>query len=441
MEIPEKVAVLGLGASGEAAARLLLRLGRNVVVYDSADTPALRERALALEEAGACVRLGAKRCEPGPGLAVLSPGIDAAAPLPSSAAGAGLPLMAEIELGFALCRCPVAAITGTNGKTTTTSLAHHLLHRAGVRCRAAGNIGTPFCEVVAESESLDWVVLEVSSFQLETIRAFRPRIAAFLNFSPNHLDRYRCLQDYFAAKLRIFENQRPEDFAVVQAGLGLPPLAARQVTFSARRPADWTLCEGWVCRKGERVMEMAATRLAGPHNAENAMAALALGECAGADVAKMAAAALDFQPPPHRCELVRELGGVRWVNDSKATTLDAMAKALGGQPGPVVLIAGGKDKGFDFDALLPLVKGRVRLAVLIGEMRERIARSWPGVPCRLADSLEEAVAAAREAAQPGDTVLFSPGTSSFDMFRDYAERGLRFREAVEALPSNPSHHL
>ena len=437
--LPSPVVVFGLGASGEAAARLLWERGLEVQVCDSGRGAGLEERAAKLEAQGIPVTLGATACPREVHLAVLSPGIDLAAPLPASAAARGCPIIGEIELAFQFCRCPVVAITGTNGKTTTTALTAHLLRSAGVRCREAGNIGLPFSQLLREEAELEVVVLEVSSFQLETIQKFHPRTAALLNFSPNHLDRYRSVDEYRTAKLRIFENQAAEDYAVVQAGLSLPPLAAHRITFSASQAsADWTLSEGWVCRGGQRVVEMSTTLLRGPHNAENLMAALAIGESLGTDLQKLAQAAGNFQPPPHRCELIRELNGVRWINDSKATTLEAVEVALRGQPGPVILIAGGKDKGFGFSGLLPAVREHVRLAVLIGEMRARIAAEWPGVETVEAASLDEAVAIAFCSARPGDTVLFSPGTSSFDMFRDYIERGEKFREAVAALPF-PNH--
>jgi UDP-N-acetylmuramoylalanine--D-glutamate ligase len=210
------------------------------------------------------------------------------------------------------------------------------------------------------------------------------------------------------------------------------------VTFSAGgEDADYTLAEGWICRRGERIVKQDETRLPGLHNAENLMAAFAIGAGLGVADADLATAIGDFRPPVHRCESVRELDGVRWVNDSKATNLDAVQMALRSQGGPVVLICGGKDKGFGFDPLLPLVREKVRVAVLIGEMRERIAQAWPGVDCRPCESLEAAVTEARRAARSGDTVLLSPGTSSFDMFRNYGERGERFKAAVAALTTEP----
>jgi UDP-N-acetylmuramoylalanine--D-glutamate ligase len=427
-------AVLGLGRSGEAAARLLLESGARVTVLDSGDPAPRRGTAELLSSRGARVVLGndALRCVQEFDFAVLSPGIDPVVPLARRPVEAGIPLLGEIELAFRSCRCPVVAVTGTNGKTTTTGLLAAVLNAAGIRSEACGNIGLPFSDVAARSASLDAVVVEISSFQLETTETFRPRVAVWTNFSANHLDRYPDMASYRAAKLRIFDRQTADDFAVVNAHSELPTLRARRVTFTAARAAqaDFTLGAGdLILHHGQPVLAMSDTRLRGPHNAENLMAALAAGHCLGATFESMAPAACAYAPPPHRCEFVREDGGVTWINDSKSTNLDALAQALRGQTGGVVLIAGGKDKGFDFAPVADLVGERVHDAVLIGEMRDSISRDWAAATaCHPVDSLEEAVGKARELARPGDTVLFSPGTSSFDMFRDYEERGEFFKQ-------------
>ena len=432
------VAVLGLGRSGEAAARLLLESGASVTVLDSGDPAPRRATAELLSSRGARVVLGndALRCAQEFDFAVLSPGIDPVVPLARRPVEAGIPLLGEIELAFRSCRCPVVAVTGTNGKTTTTGLTAALLGGAGLRAEACGNIGLPFSEVASRSASLDAVVVEISSFQLETTDSFRPRVAVWTNFSANHLDRYPDVASYRAAKLRIFDRQTAEDFAVVNARAELPALRARRVTFTAARAdeADFTLGAGdLILHRGAPVIAMSETRLRGPHNAENLMAALGAGLCLGLDLSAMLPAASTYAPPPHRCEFVRELDGVTWINDSKSTNLDALSQALRGQTGGTVLIAGGKNKGFDFAPVADLVRERVRDAVLIGEMRESIARDWPRTPSHAVDSLEAAVTKARELARPGDTVLFSPGTSSFDMFRSYEERGDLFKQLTSQL--------
>jgi UDP-N-acetylmuramoylalanine--D-glutamate ligase len=281
-------------------------------------------------------------------------------------------------------------------------------------------------------------VAEVSSFQLETIRTFRPKVALWLNLSPNHLDRYPSMAEYREAKLRIFLNQTAEDWAVVPYGSELPPIKVRTITFSTTDPgADLTLAEGsQILHKGKLLFDMGLTELRGPHNAANLMAAFGAGIALGADPITMAAAVGNYVPPAHRCEAIAVKRGVTWINDSKATNLDAMEQAIRSISGPLLLIAGGKDKGFEFSPIAPLVRERVSRAILIGEMRHRIARDWSPVPTEVADTLDEAVAAAAATAEPGSTILFSPGTSSFDMFRDYVRRGEEFRRLVLALPDD-----
>jgi UDP-N-acetylmuramoylalanine--D-glutamate ligase len=432
----KKAVVLGLGHSGEAAALLLREEGADVTVCESCDNALLREKAAKLRARGIEVILGddAERDPATYDVCVLSPGIDPGVPLVRNVLGKKIPVIGELELAFEECICPVVAITGTNGKTTTTELTTVMLRDSGVRTMASGNIGLPFATAVRQSTELDVMILEVSSFQLETIDAFRPQVAAWLNFSPNHLDRYRDLEDYRKAKLRVFMNQTPEDYAIVNARENLPPISARRITFSAYEPnADFTLRHGVIFYQGEPVLDQRKTRLEGFHNAENLMAALGVGLALGVELETMAAAVGEFTAPVHRCEFVRDFEGVRWINDSKATNLDSVEKAIHSQTRPTVLIAGGKDKGFEFDSIAPLVRERVLVAILIGEMKERIAASWSGVDCRISSSLEEAVAEARKVARHGDAVLFSPGTSSFDMFRNYGERGNRFKDAVNAL--------
>lgn len=428
--------VLGLGHSGEAAALLLKEEGAVVTVCESGTGGAVRAKAAALEARGIRVLLGpAADADPAVyDVAVLSPGIDPAVPLVRNVTGKNIPVIGELELAFGECACPAVAITGTNGKTTTTELTTEMLDACGVRTMASGNIGLPFATAVCRSNELDVMVLEVSSFQLETVRVFRPQVAVWLNLSPNHLDRYPGMKEYRDAKLRIFENQTASDFAVVNAASELPPLAAAKITFSAHRSdADFTLHGTEIHFRGQPVLDQRETLLRGIHNAENLMAALAIGHALDVELDLMAGAVTGYTAPAHRCEFVRELDGARWINDSKATNLDAMEMAIRSQDSPIVLIAGGKDKGFEFDAIAPLVRERVRAAVLVGEMKDRIANSWPGVACSKASTLEEAVALAAGLARSGDVVLFSPGTSSFDMFRNYGERGNLFKSQTQQL--------
>jgi len=430
--------VLGLGHSGEAAALLLSEEGARVTVCESGGGEALRGKADALEARGIRVLLG-DLADSDPtvyDVAILSPGIDPAVALVQNVVRKKTPIIGELELAFEECSCPAVAITGTNGKTTSTELTTEMLKACGVRTMASGNIGLPFATAVRSSHELDVMVLEVSSFQLETIRTFHPQVAVWLNLSPNHLDRYPGMKAYRDAKLRIFENQTDSDIAVVNAASELPELAARRITFSARRSdADFTLEGSRICFHGEPILDQAETKLPGLHNAENLMAALAIGHALDVEFDVMAGAVTGYTAPAHRCEFVRELDGIRWINDSKATNLDAMEMAIRSQNSPIILIAGGKDKGFEFDAIAPLIRERVRAAVLIGEMKDRIAASWAGVACHKAATLEEAVARASQLAAAGDAVLFSPGTSSFDMFRNYGERGNLFKAHTHQLTS------
>jgi UDP-N-acetylmuramoylalanine--D-glutamate ligase len=345
-------------------------------------------------------------------------------------------MISELELGWRFCEVPVIAVTGTNGKTTTTELLAQMLNLCGQRTIACGNIGKPLSEVVRENQPFDVLTVEVSSFQLEAIRTFRPSISLWLNFAPDHLDRYRSVADYRSAKLRIFENQTEQDVAVVNAAEALPNIRPHRITFSAySNRADFRLSDGAIIYENQPVLRLSDTKLPGLHNVENLMATLAVGVARGLSFEQMVTALGDYEPRPHRCEFVRELNGVEYVNDSKATNLDAVEKALAAQAKPIVLIAGGKDKGFTFDPLRSLVKDKVKSAVLIGEMAGNIKSSWAGaVNCDVATSLTDAVERARGLAMPGDVVLFSPGTSSFDMFKSYADRGDQFRALVQALP-------
>ena len=433
-----RTVVLGLGRSGMAAARLLRRCGAEVTALDSGDSELLRERAAKLREEGITVITGTE-AEHDPvrhDLAILSPGIEESVPLVTNATSKGTPLIGELELAFTMTTVPVVAITGTNGKTTTTELTARMLGGAGLRFAACGNIGTPMSELLLEEGKLDVFVAEVSSFQLETIRTFRPRVALWLNLSPNHLDRYPSMKEYREAKMRIFMNQTEEDWAVVLAGEERPGIKAQRISFSTTDPsADITLENGrMIMHRGKLLLDLETTGLRGPHNAANLMAAFGAGIALGADPGRMASSIDDYAPPAHRCEFIAERGGVRWINDSKATNLDAMEQAIRSVEGPLILIAGGKDKGFEFAPIAPLVRERVSLAVLIGEMRHRIARDWAPVPTVIAETLDEAVSVAASKAAPGSTVLFSPGTSSFDMFRDYIRRGEAFRSLVMDLP-------
>src|SRR5438477_4082465 len=435
----QNIAVLGAGLSGAAAALLLRSEGAQVTVLDNAEEKNLLKSTIDnLRSHGVRVIGGTAADEDSSSyeMVVLSPGIDPASRLARNFSGRQIAMTGELELGWRSCEIPVIAVTGTNGKTTTTELLAQMLNACGQRTIACGNIGKPLSEVAREKKQFDVLTVEVSSFQLETIQTFRASISLWLNFAPDHLDRYRSVADYRAAKLRIFENQTGDDVAVVNAIEKVPGIRARTITFSAYvDQADFRLAEGAIVYRNETVLRLSDTKLRGLHNIENLMATLAAGMARGLSFREMVPPLCAYEPRPHRCEFVREVDGVGYVNDSKATNLDAVDKALRAQNKPVVLIAGGKDKGFNFDPLRSLVKEKVRSAILIGEMAESIRRSWDGaVQCEIATSLANAVERAHADARPGEVVLFSPGTSSFDMFKSYGDRGDQFCALVRALP-------
>jgi UDP-N-acetylmuramoylalanine--D-glutamate ligase len=422
-----------------AAALLLKNEGASVTVLDSADENKLLKSTIDnLRAQNIRVICGpeADKNADNYNLVVASPGIDPASALAQNFSSRKIDIIGELELGWQACGLPVIAITGTNGKTTTTEMLAQMLNDCGQKTIACGNIGKPLSEVALEKTKYDVLTVEVSSFQLETIKTFHPSIALWLNFAPDHLDRYRSVGEYRAAKLRIFENQTADDVAIVNAVENLPALKARKITFSAySNRADFRLSEGAIVFENQAVLRMNQTKLRGSHNIENLMATLAAGHARGLSFEKMVPPLCAYEPRPHRCEFVRQINGVDYINDSKATNLDAVEKALQAQTKPVVLIAGGKDKGFNFEPLRDLVKEKVRSTILIGEMAERIARDWKdATKSELASSLADAVERAHTTAKSGEVVLFSPGTSSFDMFKSYADRGDQFRQLVQALP-------
>jgi len=445
----KRVLVIGLGASGVAASELLCRKGAKVLAVDNAETEPLRQAAAALRSQGVEVQLGVEQPPEGHfDLAVVSPGVPRTNQILNGMVRRQAPVIGELELGYQHSLCLNIAITGTNGKTTTTELVERLLTQNQIKTVAAGNIGLPLCAVAERTRELDFLTLEVSSFQLETIQFFRPTIAVLLNLTPDHLDRYPSLAEYAKAKARLFANQQPFDWAVVQSE-ALAQLRAlkveipsKLVTFSAsERTADLYLDRGLLISRladwSGPLLDMRRSQLRGPHNAENLMAALAAGRALRIPLERMVASLESYVPAPHRGELVAEINGVKFINDSKATNVDALYKALLACPaGPghepnVWLIAGGKDKGFEYHEVGPLLSQRVKRAYLMGETREKIRAAWSlFTPCTLVDSLLEAVADAARNAAPGDVVLLSPACSSFDQFQNYQHRGEVFRQAV-----------
>ena len=426
------VVILGAGRSGRAAAALALREGASVSVWDAAGSDAFVGMPEGISSHPHATAEQATSCD----LLVVSPGIDTYGPLVTAFGRQAAEVIGEVELAARHYAGRIIGITGTNGKTTTTELVSRILERAGLGGTACGNYGVPFSEVLLQANPPAVVALELSSFQLETIRSLRPVVAIWLNFAPDHLDRYPNVDAYFAAKLRIFENQHADDTAVVRAGESLPPLAARLVTFSTiDESAEWFSDGQRIHQRATRMLDIEHdSGLRGLHNAENAMAALAACRALGIAPEIMRDALHGYAPPPHRCEWIRTLDGVEYLNDSKATNLHALESALRSQTRPVVLLAGGKDKGLDYSSVLPLLRRKALACVTFGQIAAPLKNLFaPAVTCHAAATLAEALGTARRLAPRGSTVLLSPGTSSFDQFSGYEQRGDTFRELVNQL--------
>ncbi|MBI3802316.1 MAG: UDP-N-acetylmuramoyl-L-alanine--D-glutamate ligase [Nitrospirae bacterium] len=442
----KKGVVVGMGESGAAAAALLVREGAAVLVTDDRrkEIPAALRGLTEGEGPGTIrFRLGDRPTEEllSADFIVISPGVPRET-LPLQALQIRkIPILGEIELASTFLTAPIIAITGTNGKSTVTTLVGEILKEGGWKVFVGGNLGTPLSEAV--SKVWDFVVVEVSSFQLETIRTFRPRIAALLNVTPDHLDRYPDFQSYREAKWRIFENQSEGDHAVLnQDDPGaLPSFLKPEGVFFSRGSVPR---RGVYLREGEilsnlwgepqPILRLEALKIKGSHNVENAMAAAAITLLCGSSVEQIAQALTRFKGLPHRMETVREVRGVKYIDDSKGTNVGAVIKSLEGFTVPVVLIAGGKDKGSDFGPLRDSVLKKVKRLILLGEAQEKLARCFLDHPAvERVDSMEQAVARAAAAATPGDVVLLSPACASFDLFRDYRHRGEVFKKEVEGL--------
>jgi UDP-N-acetylmuramoylalanine--D-glutamate ligase len=441
----QQIVVVGAGRTGLALCDYFLARGGKVILSDRrseeelAVAPELRAKTVALDLGG-----HSEGVFTAADLVVVSPGIPLSVPAIRAAAGRGIRVVGEIEIAAAELRAPLIAITGTNGKSTTTSVAGEIFRAWGKRTFVGGNLGTPLIEATLDSD-WDYLVAELSSFQLEAIETFRPRYGMLLNLSADHLDRYPDMAAYVAAKLRLFENMRAPDVAILNAGdaevvAAVRAIAARKVWFDSTAVLEQGMgfAAGqlvWRHDGREERFPAAELRLQGAHNLENVMAALipALLEGCPPQLAWQAACA--FTGLPHRMVAVRVLDGVTWYNDSKGTNVGSVVKSLAGLAAPVTLIAGGKDKGGDYAPLAELVREKVACLVLIGQAAERIAAELGHLTRTLrAASLPEAVRLAREETPAGGAVLLSPGCSSFDMFKSYEERGEVFTRAVLELP-------
>lgn len=450
MELKNKrVLVVGLGKSGIAAAMFLRQQGARVTVSDARSAAALAEEIPALLEAGIMVESGGhglltfRRQD----LIVISPGVPLDTPEVRQVISFGVPVIGELELASRFLKGRILAITGSNGKTTTTTLVGKILAEGGLPTLVGGNIGTPVISLISESTDETVNVLEVSSFQLETIEQFRPWIAVVLNITPDHLDRHGSFENYAAMKARITENQQAEDFLVLNAEDKPTQMVAAKTKaqifwFSPRRPIkQGTFVYGdsivFVPREGakaEPIMPVAEIPLKGSHNVENVLAAICAARLAGVAAEKIRASVTSFKAVEHRLEFVRTVEGVEYYNDSKATNVDAAMKAIAAFPGGIHLILGGKDKDSDYTTLSPLLKERVKAVYTIGSAAEKIERQLHGVVKMVgAGTIDVAVHEAAKAAIPGDVVLLAPACSSFDQFENYEHRGRTFRRIVQEL--------
>ncbi len=425
----KKVAVLGCGRSGVSAARLALAKGASdVCIFDSSPHANCSDASLKFVPGATEEHARDYAAE----LVVLSPGIEADIPWTLAFTCAGAPIIGEIELGYCYYKGRIIAITGTNGKTTTTALLEHILLQAGKTAKACGNYGYPFCDVAMEENAPEFAVLEVSSFQMETIHSFRPEVAIWLNFAPDHMDRYTKVEDYFNAKLRIFENMTPEQCAIIRVGENLPSIKPQVQEFSAVVGSGRLYYQqNYIMEAGRPLMGLRGTAMEQAHNAENSMAAILACRAIGLSDDAIEQGIRTFCPPGHRCETVAEMDGVLWLNDSKSTNLHSTEAAVRSQTRPIILLAGGKDKGLDYSPINPMLEMKARCCIVFGQIAEQLENTFSPV-CKTirVETVAQAVEAAAREAQRGDVVLFSPGTSSFDQFTGYVQRGQCFRDAV-----------
>ncbi|MGA9509204.1 MAG: UDP-N-acetylmuramoyl-L-alanine--D-glutamate ligase [Candidatus Sulfotelmatobacter sp.] len=452
MELKDKrVLVVGLGKSGVASALFLKAHGARVTVSDTKSGDDLRNEIPTLLDCGITVETGGhgERTFRGQDLIVVSPGVPVDAPPLVQARALGEIVIGEIELAAQFLPGPVVAITGSNGKTTTTTLTGEILAATGLPTLVGGNIGTPAISLAERAKPETVIVLEVSSFQLETIQSFRPKVAVVLNVTSDHLDRHRTLEAYVDAKARIFENQRSEDFAVLNADdptcVAMAGRTRAQVFWFSRqkevKQGAWVR-DGAILFRGGSEPEEAVQReiilvseipLKGAHNLENVLAAVCAGMLMGCAPEIIRQAVLDFKAVEHRLEYVATIRGVDYYNDSKATNVDATIKALESFPANIHLILGGKDKGSDYSLLNGLLRQRVKRVYTIGAAAGKIESQITDVEVVRAETLENALRKANAVAEPGDVVLLAPACASFDQFKNYEQRGQVFKEIVQRL--------
>jgi UDP-N-acetylmuramoylalanine--D-glutamate ligase len=447
MELKDKrVLVVGLGKSGVASALFLKAHGARVTVSDNKSGDELRNEIPALLDHGITVETGGhgERTFREQDLIVVSPGVPVDAPMLQQARSLGEAVIGEIELAAQFLRGSIVAITGSNGKTTTTTLTGEIMTAGGLPTLVGGNIGTPAISLVERANPHTVIVLEVSSFQLETIQTFHPKIAVVLNVTPDHLDRHRTFEAYTDAKTRMFENQNAEDFAVLNADdptcVAMAARTQAQVFWFSRqkevKQGAWERDGKVLFRDGERQREImlgSEIPLKGAHNLENVLAAVCAGALMGCVPEKIRQAVREFKAVEHRLEFVATIRGVDYYNDSKATNVDATIKALESFPANIHLILGGKDKGSDYSVLNELLRQRVKRVYTIGAAAQKIESQVKGMEVVHAETLENALRKANAVAEAGDVVLLAPACASFDQFKSYEHRGKVFKEIVRRL--------
>ncbi|MDD5496760.1 MAG: UDP-N-acetylmuramoyl-L-alanine--D-glutamate ligase [Candidatus Omnitrophica bacterium] len=442
----KKVTVVGIGNSGLNAALLLKDSGADVRVTDSRNAPEVKEQAKRLKEKGIVCEVGGHTEDfiKGSALVVLSPGVEPSSGAVRYAEKFGVPVIGEMELGYLFCKGRIIAITGTNGKSTVTTLIGQMLKDAGENTVVCGNIGNSLCGEISRIKEDTWVVLEVSSFQLESMREFRPHVAIILNITDDHQDRYRSFKDYFDEKLKIFRNQDKKDFLILNYDAdnlrSLKDKAASKVLFYSvyDNTRDAYIEGGSVKllsgRDMGKVFDITDMKLKGSHNVENVLASCLAASIAGVKMESMRNTISRFTGLPHRFETVGTIDGVEYIDDSKGTTVDSTCRALESCDRAVILIAGGRDKNSDYSVIKQLAKEKIESLILIGEARHKIKSVLSDVvQVREAETMQDAVALAHKMARAGSVVLLSPMCSSFDMFRDYKHRGDVFKEAVKNL--------
>jgi UDP-N-acetylmuramoylalanine--D-glutamate ligase len=441
------VTVIGAARSGIAVAKLLQDEGARVFVSDKGRAEKLKAEAQALSQTGIAWELGEHTdrvydCS----LMILSPGVPSNAPVVAEAQKRGIKIVSEVEVASWYCHSPIVAVTGSNGKTTTTTLIGRILGDARKKHAVAGNIGTAFSSLVLGLAETDIAVLEISSFQLDHCETFRPRISVILNVTQNHMDRYdNSMEKYAAAKARIFMNQAGDDVLIYDAddpwtAKIMPGARCRRIPFSIQQSLNKGayVKEGWLMTsldgKEIEIIKTDQISIRGPHNLYNAMASTLAGQLLGVGTASIRATLKNFKGVEHRQEFVREVSGVRYYNDSKATSVDAVWYALQAFDRPIVLMLGGRDKGNDYTAIFDLVRKNVRGIVAMGESADKVERAFSSFKTvRRAKSIDEAVLTAQGLARPGDVVLLSPACASFDWFENYEQRGKVFKELVKNL--------